>query len=171
MAPSLTETLPVRAPPVATLKTDAGFNKENLIGYGEAYSHNDEIKGTAKQPPASFPNYLPVWDNETERYVFSRLPSLVLGQALIASFRYPPLTLFDHYDHGKDADPSFPDLLPKGKAETDDLTPTIGTEVNGVQLSQLTKEGKDQLALYVAQRKVVGKSMNALVCLGQTNVF
>ncbi|KAI9927814.1 hypothetical protein ASPWEDRAFT_556044 [Aspergillus wentii DTO 134E9] len=135
MAPSLTETLPVRAPPVATLKTDAGFNKENLIGYGEAYSHNDEIKGTAKQPPASFPNYLPVWDNETERY--------------------PPLTLFDHYDHGKDADPSFPDLLPKGKAETDDLTPTIGTEVNGVQLSQLTKEGKDQLALYVAQRKVV----------------
>jgi sulfonate dioxygenase len=38
----------------------------------------------------------------------------------------------------------------------DNLTPTIGSEVHGVQLSQLTKEGKDQLALYVAQRKVVG---------------
>lgn len=70
--------------------------------------------------------------------------------------RYPPLQPFEHYDHGKDADPTFPDLLPKDKAEVDDITPTIGTEVRGVQLSQLTKEGKDQLALYVAQRKVVG---------------
>lgn len=70
--------------------------------------------------------------------------------------RYPPLEPFEHYDHGKDADPSFPDLLPKGKAEVDELTPGIGSEVRGVQLSQLSKAGKDQLALYVAQRKVVG---------------
>ena len=70
--------------------------------------------------------------------------------------RYPPLTPFEHYDHGKDADPSFPDLLPQGKVQVDNLTPTIGSEVRGVQLSQLTKEGKDQLALFVAQRKVVG---------------
>lgn len=106
-----------------------------MLGYGEAYSHENEVKGTEKQPPASFPHYLPVWDNETERY--------------------PPLTPFEHYDHGKDADPSFPDLLPPGKVQVDNLTPTIGSEVRGVQLSQLTKEGKDQLALYVAQRKVV----------------
>lgn len=71
-------------------------------------------------------------------------------------YRYPPLEPFEHYDHGKDADPSFPDLLPKGKAEVDELTPGIGSEVRGVQLSQLSKAGKDQLALYVAQRKVVG---------------
>ncbi|PWY92689.1 alpha-ketoglutarate-dependent taurine dioxygenase [Aspergillus heteromorphus CBS 117.55] len=137
MAPSLVETtnLSLRAAPVDPLKTDAGHNKENVIGYGEAYKHENELKGTEKQPPASFPNYLPVWDNETERY--------------------PPLQPFEHYDHGKDADPSFPDLLPKDKAVLDDITPTIGTEVRGVQLSQLTKEGKDQLALYVAQRKVV----------------
>ena len=74
----------------------------------------------------------------------------------IDDLRYPPLTPFEHYDHGKDADPSFPDLLPKDKAKVDHLTPTIGSEIRGVQLSQLTKEGKDQLALYVAQRKVVG---------------
>lgn len=69
MAPSVTETttLPVRAPQVTTLTTDAGFNKENLIGNGETYSHEAEIQGTTKQPPASFPNYLPVWDNETEK--------------------------------------------------------------------------------------------------------
>jgi taurine dioxygenase/sulfonate dioxygenase len=35
------------------------------------------------------------------------------------------------------------------------LTPTTGSEVTGVQLSKLTSAGKDQLALLVAQRKVV----------------
>lgn len=67
MAPSLVDTVPVSAAPVNTLKTDAGTNKENLIGYRETYSHDSETKGTTKQPPASFPNYLPVWDNERER--------------------------------------------------------------------------------------------------------
>lgn len=143
MAPSLVESgtsaqsIPLRAPPPVeqTLKDDTGFNKEQSIGYAEKFRLQDELKGTTKQPPASFPHYLPVWDNETERY--------------------PPLEPFEHYDHGKDADPSFPDLLPKGEAVVDDLTPYIGSEVRGVQLSQLSKEGKDQLALFVAQRKVV----------------
>lgn len=35
------------------------------------------------------------------------------------------------------------------------LTPSIGSEITGVQLSKLTAAGKDQLALLVAQRKVV----------------
>lgn len=35
------------------------------------------------------------------------------------------------------------------------MTPLIGTEVIGVQLSKLSPAGKDQLALFVAQRKVV----------------
>ena len=33
----------------------------------------------------------------------------------------------------------------------------MGTEVRGVQISELTNEGRDQLALLVAKRKVVGK--------------
>ena len=68
------------------------------------------------------------------------------------------MTPFEHYDHGKDADPSLKDLLPEGKAQVTEITPYIGSEVRGVQLSQLTDAGKDQLALFVAQRKVVGKS-------------
>ena len=72
------------------------------------------------------------------------------------SYRYPPLTPFEHYEHGKDADPSLKDLLPAGKAQVTEITPYIGSEVRGVQLSQLTDAGKDQLALFVAQRKVVG---------------
>ncbi|KAF9892834.1 hypothetical protein FE257_000423 [Aspergillus nanangensis] len=136
MAPSLTETVSLRQAPKATLRTEAGFNKENLIGYGEAYRHEDELQGTDKQPPASYPNYLPVWDNETERY--------------------PPLTEFTHVDHGKDASPNFPDLFPAGQeGVVDELTPIIGSEVTGIQLSQLTPAAKDQLALFVAQRKVV----------------
>lgn len=66
MAPSLTETVALRAPTFSVpFKTDAGHNKENLIGY--KYEKEAELKGTDKLPPASFPNYLPVWDNETER--------------------------------------------------------------------------------------------------------
>lgn len=68
--------------------------------------------------------------------------------------RYPPLELFDHYDHGKDADPSFPNLLKDAKVAN--LTANIGAEVHGVQLSKLTDAGKDELALFVAQKKVVG---------------
>jgi taurine dioxygenase/sulfonate dioxygenase len=80
-----------------------------------------------------YPHYLPVWD---------------YGE------KYPPLEPFTHVDHGKDADPSFKDLLPEG-SHIQKLTPTIGSEVTGVQLSKLTAAGKDQLALLVAQRKVV----------------
>ena len=68
--------------------------------------------------------------------------------------KYAPLQPFEHYEHGKDADTSYPDLLP-AESKVTDLTPTIGSEVRGVQLSKLTKEGKDQLARYVAERKVV----------------
>ena len=70
--------------------------------------------------------------------------------------RYPPLEPFTHVEHGKDADPSFKDLL-RDATSVERITPTTGTEVHGVQLSGLTKEGKDQLALLVAQRKVVGE--------------
>lgn len=68
--------------------------------------------------------------------------------------KYPPLEPFTHTEHGKDADVSFKDLLTEG-SKIQKLTPTIGSEVTGVQLSKLTSAGKDQLALLVAQRKVV----------------
>lgn len=82
---------------------------------------------------SQYPQYLPTWNPEQ---------------------KYPPLTEFDHVEHGKDADTSFRNLLPEG-SKTVDLTPSIGTEVRGVQLSSLTNAGKDELARFVAQRKVV----------------
>ncbi|RYP65156.1 hypothetical protein DL771_008434 [Monosporascus sp. 5C6A] len=82
---------------------------------------------------AKYPQYLPTWNSEQ---------------------KYPPLEPFEHYEHGKDADTSFKDLLPEG-VEVTHLTPTIGTEIRGVQLSSLSNAGKDQLARFVAERKVV----------------
>lgn len=80
-----------------------------------------------------YPHYLPTWSAEQ---------------------KYPPIQPFEHHDHGKDADPSYADLLPEGTT-TVNLTPSIGTEVRGVQLSKLSNAGKDQLARLVAERKVV----------------
>ncbi|KIW57097.1 hypothetical protein PV05_05696 [Exophiala xenobiotica] len=95
----------------------------------------NELHGTGRFAAASFPNYLPVWDNEK-------------GE------KYAPLEPFEHYEHGKDADPSFPNLLKEG-SHLEDITASIGAEVTGVQLSQLNDKGKDELALLVAQKKVV----------------
>ncbi|KAJ6157368.1 hypothetical protein N7470_004960 [Penicillium chermesinum] len=134
MAPSITGTVSVRDTTTqAPRPTNGGSNKEHLIGY--SIDKEKELKGTDKVAPVSYPHYLPVWDNETERY--------------------PPLTIFEHYEHGKDADPSYPDLFPKDKAQIDEITPFIGSEVHGVQLSKLSNAGKDQLARYVAERRVV----------------
>jgi sulfonate dioxygenase len=68
--------------------------------------------------------------------------------------RYPPLKPFEHIDHGKDADPKFPNLLPEG-SKIENITSSIGAEVWGTQLSTLSNAGKDELALLVAQKKVV----------------
>lgn len=66
----------------------------------------------------------------------------------------PPLEYFDHVDPGSRANPTKPNLL-TSDAQLQHLSPYLGTEVRGVQLSQLSKEGLDELALFVAERKVV----------------
>lgn len=53
-----------------------------------------------------------------------------------------------------DADTTYPELLALG-VEAVELTPAMGTEIKGVQLSKLSNAGKDQLARFVAERKVV----------------
>ncbi|KAK9236201.1 hypothetical protein V1525DRAFT_407574 [Lipomyces kononenkoae] len=85
---------------------------------------------------SAYPHFLPVWDpNE----------------------HYEPLTEFKFSDPGLRADPSLPNLF--SKLNTDlkvkSLTPKFGSEVRGIQLSELTSEGKDELALFVAKRGVV----------------
>lgn len=80
--------------------------------------------------------YLPVYDNTT---------------------KFPPTELFEHHDRGHDADPTKSNLLPKGESsvKATKLTPRVGTEITGLQLSQLSDIQKNELALLVAERGVV----------------
>ena len=66
----------------------------------------------------------------------------------------PALAPYEHVDVATRADPekkAFFAAFPNRK----DTTPNIGTEVRGVQLSQLTDKQKDELSLYVAERGIV----------------
>ncbi|KAF2171959.1 hypothetical protein M409DRAFT_63487 [Zasmidium cellare ATCC 36951] len=138
MAPALVET------PIADRsvdKTAEEIRKKDAnqgTGYKEAFqqgakttNYEVELKGSEKHKPAKYPNYLPYWDD----------------------FKHPPLEPFEAIEHGKDADPTFPNLL--ANATVKDVTGNIGAEVRGVQLSKLTNAGKDELARFVAEKKVV----------------
>ncbi|MCJ1457121.1 hypothetical protein MMC28_007487 [Mycoblastus sanguinarius] len=118
--------------PVVPVKKGTGDYKEQAAG-AQAYNKKLEEEGDERHPKANYSNYLPVWNPDE---------------------KYGPLEPFNHTEHGIDADKSFPELLgPSVKAE--DMTPTIGTTVSGIQLSSLTNAGKDQLALLAAQRKLL----------------
>ncbi|TID16965.1 TauD-domain-containing protein [Venturia nashicola] len=133
MAPALLETPNLDSVnPESKQVSGVGQYKEAFIGGPQAFKRDVELRGSATQPAAKYPHYLPVWNPDK---------------------RYEPLVPFEHVEHGKDADPSFPNLLKTAKVTQ--LTSNIGAEVTGVQLTQLTKEGKDELALFVAQNKVV----------------
>jgi sulfonate dioxygenase len=71
MAPALVDTasesLSVSTKAPAKTQVIPAFNKEFFVGYENAYAHENEAKGTEEQPAATYPNYLPVWDNETAR--------------------------------------------------------------------------------------------------------
>jgi len=125
------------APAAITIPTGISLGSNTNDGqYKElspTFYEKDAEEGKTGFAAAKYPHYLPTWDPDQ---------------------KYPPLKPFEHYDHGRDADPYYPDLLPEG-AEITHLTPTIGTEVKGIQLSSLSAAGKDQLARYVAERKVV----------------
>ncbi|KAH7379144.1 hypothetical protein DE146DRAFT_773907 [Phaeosphaeria sp. MPI-PUGE-AT-0046c] len=65
--------------------------------------------------------------------------------------------IFDFEDRGHYADPAKPNLLSKSNSslKVSKFTPRVGTEITGLQLSQLTDAQKDELALLIAERGVV----------------
>lgn len=68
--------------------------------------------------------------------------------------KFAPLELFEHSDVGLLADPAKLNLL-NANTTVKHISPYLGTEVRGVQISELSKDGLNELALYVAERKVV----------------
>ena len=61
MAPALVE---VQRPAVNFADKGIADYKEAYIGGPRAYKQDAEVRGTANQPPARYPNYLPTWDPE-----------------------------------------------------------------------------------------------------------
>lgn len=69
--------------------------------------------------------------------------------------KYSPLEDYEFVDKGLKSDGTFKNLFPKGvDSYTKKLTPKFGSEVRGVQLSQLSDEAKNDLARFVAERGV-----------------
>ncbi|SPO01757.1 related to E.coli dioxygenase [Cephalotrichum gorgonifer] len=83
-----------------------------------------------------YTHYLPVYDEETA---------------------FPPLQPFEFNDRGLVADKTYRNLLSPDNAslKATKLTPPIGTEIRGLQLSELDDRQKDELALLLAERGVV----------------
>ncbi|KAI2638233.1 hypothetical protein GGS21DRAFT_488933 [Xylaria nigripes] len=132
MAPSATTTVSETISDLQTKQAprNLGQYKEFSIYHFSKEAEEGKVEGFEA---ARYPHYLPTWDPNQ---------------------KYPPLEPFEHYEHGKDADTSYPELLP-ANAEVSEITPVMGTEIRGVQLSSLSDAGKDQLARFVAERKLV----------------
>ncbi|KAI8141897.1 hypothetical protein BJV82DRAFT_517716 [Fennellomyces sp. T-0311] len=76
------------------------------------------------------------------------------GYAVFPEVYYPALQPYEHKDKGHLADPKKASIYDAAE-KIFDLTPHIGTEVHGIQLSKLTEQQKNDLALLVAERGVV----------------
>ncbi|KAK4952432.1 hypothetical protein LTR10_009238 [Elasticomyces elasticus] len=68
---------------------------------------------------------------------------------------FSPTEPFDFSDRGLLADKAKPYLLGTPNAFVTKLTPRVGTEIRGLQLSELGDEQKNELALLLAERGVV----------------
>ncbi|CAE6500687.1 unnamed protein product [Rhizoctonia solani] len=75
---------------------------------------------------------------------------------------WPPLEEQPVTERGALADPAKPNLLKDG-VKIRNLVPAVGTEVTGLDLSQLTEAQKDELALLVAERGAVCKNQSASI--------
>lgn len=94
------------------------------------------------------------WFSETGR-PDSEYPYTPYLPTYDADLHLPPLEPFEHKDPGHEAvNHADPTAFLRG-AEIEHLTPDFATEVTGVQLHKLDTAGRQQLALYVAQRGVV----------------
>lgn len=80
----------------------------------------------------TYPHYLPIFDKVW----------------------FEPLPPFQFDDPALRADPSKPHLL-SPKVKTANITPRMGTILEGIDLSKLGDTAKDELALLVAERKIV----------------
>jgi sulfonate dioxygenase len=101
----------------------------------------EEVSQTTK-----YPQYLPTWD----KIWFDPLPPF--------DFQDPALRVKDN---------SLPNLIAHG-VKVSHIQPTLGSVIEGVQLSNLSNAAKDELAYLVSQRKVVAFVDQDLIDAGPT---
>lgn len=119
------------APVAAATRYDPSqFNPEhNATTESGSYTISKDNRAIAK-----FPDFVPTWNPNQ---------------------KFPPLKFFKHTDKGTLADPELRNLFPaNGTHKVKKVTPKLGSEVHGIQLSQLDDKGKNDLALFLAQRGV-----------------
>ncbi len=70
---------------------------------------------------------------------------------------FPPTEPFEFVDKGTLADKAKPHLFATNdpNVAVTQLTPRVGTEIKGLQLSKLSDDQKNELALLIAERGVV----------------
>jgi sulfonate dioxygenase len=134
MAPSVAQEIPSEESlhEIADLKLNRAFDpaQHSSVSHPRHYGFNSNI------PQYKYDRYLPVYDETT---------------------KFPPTEPFEFVERGIKADKNKPHLLKphNSKLEVTKLTPRVGTEIKGLQLSELTDVQKDELALLIAERGVV----------------
>jgi taurine dioxygenase/sulfonate dioxygenase len=129
----------------ATNNSTGAINYTSDIHFREGEDRIDEKSGIKKvsekeYKTVDYPEWLPTWDPNEKYEAYS--------DDLNRSFS----------DRGFLADAQLRNLFPPEKKEEINITklsPKLGSEVRGVQLSQLDDAAKNDLALFVAQRGVV----------------
>ncbi|KAM9914028.1 hypothetical protein OXX59_007534 [Metschnikowia pulcherrima] len=123
------------SPPVATETAKFAISSSQIqASKVETTKDGRLVISKENRETSKFPEYLPQWDS---------------------SLKFPHPDFFEHHEPGARADPSFPNLFPKSNEVVKQITPKFGSEVRGIQISDLNDAGKDELALLVAQRGVV----------------
>ncbi|KAJ3778098.1 alpha-ketoglutarate-dependent sulfonate dioxygenase [Lentinula raphanica] len=121
--------------PVATNTETAAVNKTQSLKESNAKMFN--------------PFYSPaIADDGDETYVHAQY------KPFFPDLSWPPLEEVEVTERGLLADPEKKSLLTAAK-KVKHYTPTIGTELSGIDLRQLSDSQKDELALLVAERGVV----------------
>ncbi|KAI0768616.1 TauD-domain-containing protein [Trametes elegans] len=94
--------------------------------------NKDESEQTKQEEPYKYAHLLPVFPKDEH---------------------YPPLTPFEHVDPGLRAlsHPN-PRAFLDNATSIVDLTPRLGSEIQGINLAELDNNGRDELALEVARR-------------------
>ncbi|PQE08527.1 tfdA family taurine dioxygenase protein [Rutstroemia sp. NJR-2017a BBW] len=116
--------------------------------------HHSTKKGPVKLPPK--PENLPHPEYSTPRGVSPLLavPKAGLQYPNYTPFKLPDLVEHEFVDRGLHADPKKAKLL-TAASEVKHLTPFIGTELVGLQLTSLDDQQKNELSRLVAERGVV----------------